>query len=297
MKRSIVLALALLLGWSATAGAEVKVVTTLTDFAAITREVGGDRVEVESIVKGSQDPHYVEILPSYMLLLKRADLFVQAGLDLELWAPQVVDGARNRNLRIVDCSRDIDLLEVPTTSVNASMGDIHVSGNPHYWLDPANGARIARAIADGLESVDPEGYAYYEERLADFESRLQAKVEEWRGLMEPYAGAEIVYFHNAWPYFNHAFGLEAAGFVEPKPGVSPSPGHTADVIRMIGAKGIRVIAIAPQYDRRVPDSIARQTGAAVVVLASSVGGVEDTGDYFALFDENLRRLREALGSR
>lgn len=297
MKRMCTLLVALLLAGSAPAFAKVNVVTTLPDLAAIAREIGGDRIEAQAIVKGNQDPHYVEILPSYMLMVKRADLFVQVGLDLELWAPQVIEGSRNAKVKIVDCSADIPLLEVPTGNVHAGMGDIHVGGNPHYWLDPENGKRIAAAVAEGLTLVDPEGAASYQAGLADFIRRLDAKIAEWSDLMAPYAGTELVYFHNAWPYFNAAFGLVAADFVEPKPGVSPSPGHTADLIRLIQAKKIRVIATAPQYDHKVPNSIARQTGAKVVELASSVGGLPDTGDYFALFDENLRRLREALGDR
>jgi ABC-type Zn uptake system ZnuABC Zn-binding protein ZnuA len=295
MKRSMVLFAFILLLAGGTAQAKLKVVTTLSDLASITEEVGGDRVEVEYIVDGTQDVHYVEILPSYMLMLKRAKVFVKIGLDLELWSFQVVEGARNRNLHIVDCSPSIQVLQKPTGPVHPGMGDIHVSGNPHYWLDPANGILIAREIVHALMAADGEGAPYYQERLADFEARLNAKIAEWKALMADYAGTEIIYFHNSWPYFNQAFGLVGAEFVEPKPGVNPSPHHTAEVIQLIKAKNIKVIATSPYFDKKVPESIARQTGAQVVTLASSVGGVEGADDYFSLFDENLRRLTEALG--
>jgi ABC-type Zn uptake system ZnuABC Zn-binding protein ZnuA len=278
------------------AQAKINVVATLSDLASITEEVGGDRVDVKYIADGKMDPHYVEILPSYMLMVKKAKLLVKVGMDLELWSLGVVDGARNRDLKIVDCSQGIEVLQKPTGQISAQMGDIHISGNPHYWLDPANGAVIARNIVDGLIEVDPEGAGYYQERLAGFIERLEAKIGEWREQMEPYAGSEIVFFHNSWPYFCEAFNLTAAGFVEPKPGINPSPGHTADIIKLVQAREIKTIAIAPFYSQKVPDSIARQTGSEVAVIASSVGGVEGADDYFSLFDVNLALLREKLGS-
>ena len=297
MKR-ILIAIVLLAGLGpapAAAAAKVRVVATLSDLASIAEAVGGERVEVRSIAEGKQDPHAVEILPSYMLMLKKADLFLKVGMDLELWSRGIVSGARNPDLHIVDCSTGIGVLERPTTPVDAGMGDIHVGGNPHYWLDPRNGKVIARNVADGLIRVDPEGAATYEERLALFEARIDEKMDEWTAAMEPYRGTQVVFFHNSWPYFCRAFGLEAAGFIEPKPGVSPSPGHTANVIRLIRARGIEVIAMSPYFDRKASESVARQSGATLVVLASSVGGVEGADDYLSLFDANLRRLREALG--
>jgi ABC-type Zn uptake system ZnuABC Zn-binding protein ZnuA len=285
----------LLFTWMETADAKVKVVATISDLASITEEVGGERVEVKWIANGKMDPHYVEILPSYMLMVKKAKLFVKVGLDLELWSFGVVDGARNRNLKIVDCSEGIEIMQKPTGRVSAQMGDIHVSGNPHYWLDPANGAIIARNIVGGLIEVDPEGAEYYQVRLDTFSKKLEAKISEWRIMMEPYQGEGIVFFHNSWPYFCRAFGFTDVGFVEPKPGINPSPGHTADIIQLIEARGIKTIAMAPYFSRKVPDSISRHTDSQVVVIASSVGGVEGADDYLSLFDVNLGLLKRALG--
>jgi ABC-type Zn uptake system ZnuABC Zn-binding protein ZnuA len=175
------------------------------------------------------------------------------------------------------------------------MGDIHIAGNPHYWLDPANGKVIAEDVVDALIGLDPDGAGYYRDRLAAFHATIDEKIDSWRALVDPVAGSEIVYFHNSWPYFNRAFGLTAAGFVEPKPGVDPSPGHTAAIIDLIKSHEIRVIAMAPYFNPRVPESIARETGAKLILLADSVGGVEGADDYVSMFETNLARLLEALG--
>lgn len=294
MKSKILVLTSLLVFLAPPAFAKVKVVATLADFADIAERVGGERVDVDWLVDGREDLHYVEILPSYMLKVKRAQVFLWAGLDLELWVPSIVEGARNRNLHIVDCSKDIEILEKPSGPVNPGMGDIHTSGNPHYWLDPRNGIHIARTIADELVAVDAEGTQYYLDRLASFTAAVNEKYEQWTATMQPHHGAEIVFFHSSWPYFNDAFGLVAAGFIEPKPGVSPSPLHTADIINVVKAKNIKVIASAPYFDHKVPESIARQTGATVVILAGGVGGIEGAEDYLSMFDANLARLRAAL---
>ncbi len=294
MKPITIPILSVLLLFSGPAVAKINVVSTLSDFAAIAAEIGGERVETEAIASGRMDPHYVEILPSYMLMVRKARVFLVGGMDLEPWARGVLDGARNSNLRIVDCSANIEILEKPTGRVDMSMGDIHSAGNPHYWLDPANGIPIARTIHAALVAVDPEGSAYYDERLAAFEAALTGRIVAWKARMEPFAETELVYFHNSWPYFNAAFGLDAAGFVEPKPGVDPSPGHKARIIELIQERGIRVVAMSPFYSSKVPDSIAKQTGARVVVLASSVGGVDGAEDYFGLFEVNTQRLAQAL---
>jgi ABC-type Zn uptake system ZnuABC Zn-binding protein ZnuA len=217
-------------------------------------------------------------------------------MGLDQWAYGIIDGARNSKLQVTDCSQGIDILERPTTAVNMSMGDIHVAGNPHYWLDPVNGATIAETVYGALSDADPEGEAYYREHRDAFVAELETRVEGWQEAMKPYRGTEIVFFHNSWPYFTTRFGLVEAGFVEPKPGVSPSPGHTAEIVQLIQAGDIRILAMSPYFSSKVPDSIARQTGAKVVVLASSVGGVKGADDYFSLFETDLTLLREALGS-
>jgi ABC-type Zn uptake system ZnuABC Zn-binding protein ZnuA len=154
--------------------AKVRVVTSTTDLASITEMIGGDHVKVESICRGPADPHFVQLLPSYMVKVGRADVYLKVGMDLDYWANQIIDGSQNGGLMIVDCSQNIDPMEVPNTRVDASMGDIHIQGNPHYWLAPNNGIPIAEVITDALKHVDPENSPAYDEGLRDFRTQLTA---------------------------------------------------------------------------------------------------------------------------
>jgi len=294
-KTLIIVLLAVLFAAPAGALAKVKVVASTSDLESIAEFIGGDLVEAEAIVNGKKDPHFVEVLPSYMVKVGRADVYLKVGGDLDYWADRIIDGSQNAGLLIVDCSRNVEFLEKPTTKIDASMGDIHRQGNPHYWLDPANGAIIAETIAASLSRVDPENGAAYEKGLAAFRSTLESKREEWRKIAEPIRGMEIITYHNSWPYFAHAFGIEIVGFVEPQPGIEPTPSHTAQLISMIRAKKIKIIGKEPYFSPRTPESIARQTSASVVELPPSVGGAEDAKDYFALFDALLGRLLDSLG--
>ncbi|MDZ7289508.1 MAG: metal ABC transporter substrate-binding protein [candidate division KSB1 bacterium] len=273
---------------------KIRVVTTLPDLAALAKVVGGDKVEVEALVKGTQDPHNIEVLPSYMVKLRNADLFVIIGMDLEMWAYPLRDGSRNAKLVMVDCSLNIERLEVPTYKVDPSYGDIHIYGNPHYWLDPENGKVIMASILDGLAKVSPQDYDYFVQNMQAYSSRLDEKIKEWQEKMAPYRGSMVIFYHNSWPYFARRFGLNVVNFVEPKPGVEPSPSHTAALIRQVKEKGIKVIGKEPFFDERVPKLISRETGAKVIVLPPSVGGVEGVNDYIGLFDYNINALSEAL---
>ena len=294
-KTLILVLLAVLFAAPAGSLAKVKVVASTSDLESIAEFIGGDLVEAEAIVNGKKDPHFVEVLPSYMVKVGRADVYLKVGGDLDYWADRIIDGSQNAGLLIVDCSRNVEFLEKPTTKIDASMGDIHRQGNPHYWLDPANGAIIAETIAASLSRVDPENGAAYEKGLAAFRSTLESKREEWRKIAEPIRGMEIITYHNSWPYFAHAFGIEIVGFVEPQPGIEPTPSHTAQLISMIRARKIKIIGKEPYFSPRTPESIARQTSASVVELPPSVGGAEDAKDYFALFDALLGRLLDSLG--
>jgi ABC-type Zn uptake system ZnuABC Zn-binding protein ZnuA len=274
------------------AAERLRVVTSTADLAAIAREVGGDRVEVESIAPGTQDPHFVELRPSYMIRVRKAAVYVKVGMDLDYWAQAIIDGSRNAKLEIVDCSARLSAerrLEVPTR-VDASMGDVHRYGNPHYWLDPANGGVIAEAIAEGLARVDPEGRAVYDAGLSAFNARLEAKLVEWRRTAEALRGLRIVTYHNSWPYFTRAFGIEVVDWLEPKPGVKPSPNHVSKLIERIKAQGVACVAYEPYFEKRTPELVSRETGVPVVVLLPSVGGVPEVTDYFELFDYNLSVL-------
>jgi zinc/manganese transport system substrate-binding protein len=274
--------------------AKVRIASATTDLASIAQMIGGDHVDVDVICRGSNDPHFVQILPSYMLKVSRADIYLRVGMDLDFWSNQIIDGSGNGKLLVVDCSKGINRLEVPTTNVDASMGDIHIQGNPHYWLDPANGVSIAEQITEALIRVDPGNNAAYSAALDAFRNNLEERIDKWQREALKLNGAEIVMYHNSWPYFARAFGIQVAGFVEPKPGIEPTPSHTAQLIDLIKARHIKVIGREPYFSDRAPKTIAAQTGAYVVVLPTSVGGVKEATDYFALFDTLIARLQSSL---
>ncbi len=278
-----------------TASAKVRIVASTTDLASIARIVGGDDVDVRSIASGRVNLHYVEVLPSYMVRVRKADVYLKIGMGLDRWADQIIDGSRNGDLLVVDCSERIERLNVPTRRVDASMGDVHPWGNPHYWLDPANGLVIAEEIVDALARVAPEHADAWQAGLERFRARLENKRREWAPGLERLAGTAIVAFHDNWPYFSRFSGVEVAGFVEPRPGIEPTPSHTARIIDLVRARNIRVIVVEPYYSTRAPEAIARATGATIVRLPSSVGGAKGADDYFALFDTILRMLLDVGG--
>jgi len=293
--KTIIMAIAVAsFAFASQAAAKVRIVASTTDLASIAEMIGGDNVKVESICRGPADPHFVQLLPSYMIKVGRADLYLQVGMELDYWANQIIDGSQNANLVIVDCSKNIDPMEVPRTGVDASMGDVHILGNPHYWLAPNNGIPIAQVITEALQQVDPENASVYDAGFERFRSALEAKMEEWEAAAEVLTGKEIVTYHNSWPYFARYFGIKVVDFVEPKPGIEPTPSHTAKLITLMNERGIKIIGKEPYFSDRAPKSIARQTDAKVVDLPTSVGGVKEAKDYFALFDTLVDTLTRAL---
>ena len=272
----------------------VHVVASTPDLAALAQAVGGDLVKVESLIKGTQDPHNIEVLPSYMVKLRNADVFLIIGMDLDQWAFPLRDGSRNARLLTVDCSKTINRLHVPTSKIDASYGDIHIYGNPHYWLDPQNGRIILETILDALAQVSPENAPVFQQNVRAYSQKLEEKMKEWQAAMAPYREHRIIFYHDSWPYFQQRFGLEIVDFIEPKPGIVPSPSHTARLLEEVGQQQIKVIAMEPFYDERVPDLISRQTGAHVVVVAPSVGSVKGVDDYIQLFDYNVKSLVDAF---
>ncbi|MCB1009403.1 MAG: zinc ABC transporter substrate-binding protein [Acidobacteria bacterium] len=289
----------LLAGVAAPAVAAVRVVTTTTDLASIARAVGGDRVEVDSIAAGNQDPHFVDAKPSFLVKLKKADLFVQVGLELEIgWAPNLLANSRNAKIQsggpgFVDASAGIAPLQIPT-SADRSAGDIHPYGNPHYWLDPVNGKQIAANIAAGLERVDPDGAESYRANLAAFDARIDQAVVGWTAKMAAVAGVPIVAYHNSWPYFERRFGFKVVGFVEPKPGIPPSGKYVAELAESMKQQKVGVILMSTFYDQKTAELVARLSGAKVVTLSNSVDGLPGADDYFKLFDVDVGRLVDAL---
>jgi zinc/manganese transport system substrate-binding protein len=285
-------------------GRPLEVVTTTEDLAAIAREVGGPRVHVTAICRGYQDPHFVDAKPSFMVTLKKADLFVEVGRDLEVgWAPGLLNGARNPRILpgapgFVDASSQVQIIEIPS-SVSRAQGDVHPFGNPHYWLDPANLAGIARAIRDGLKRVSPGDGALFDARTADFEKRLGQAIPRWREKAAAIGlpGMKVVTYHRSWSYFAKAYGLQVVDFVEPRPGIPPSPNHVADLTRQMKEGGIRLLIMEDFFDPRIPQKIAKDTGVPLVILPTSVGADERIKSSFDLFDQLLARIEAAKGGK
>ncbi len=285
-------------------GKALSVVTTTEDLAAIAREVGGERVTASALARGYQDPHFVDAKPSYLVQLKKADLFVEVGRELEVgWAPGLVSGARNPRILPgapghVDASAQVAVIEVPA-SVSRSQGDIHPFGNPHYLLDPANGAPVARAIRDGLNRVSPGDAAYFNARCSDFEKRLATAVVRWKSQAQALGlnGMKVVTYHRSWSYFAKAYGLDVVDFIEPRPGIPPSPNHVADLVNEMKGGGIRVLIMEPFFDPRIPQKISKDTGVPLAVLPTSVGAEGTIHTYFELFDRMFFELTAALKGR
>lgn len=282
------------------AASKFYVVTATTDLAALAQEVGGDRVEVESIARGYQDPHFVEAKPSFLLKLRKADLLIVVGLQLEIgWLPPLITQCGNPKIQVaapgyLDASQFAEILEIPTGQITRAMGDVHPLGNPHYWLDPQNGLRIARGIEQKLAEMRPDDADYFERRYQAFSQRLQQAEQKWDEEMKPFRGRKVVSYHRSWPNFAKRFGLEVIGYVEPRPGIPPSPAHTVEVIHTMKRENVKVIMVEPYFDLKTPNAIARETGAQVIVLLPSVGGEKEVTDYFKLFDYDIALLTRAF---
>ncbi|OGC74447.1 MAG: hypothetical protein A2145_05830 [candidate division Zixibacteria bacterium RBG_16_40_9] len=278
---------------------KLKVVTTTQDLTSITRFIGGDKIEVFSITKGYQDPHFVEAKPSFLLKLRDADLLIAVGLELEItWLPVLVKDSRNSKLLsskgYLEVASGCNILEKPTGQISRAAGDIHPFGNPHFWLDPNNGKIMAQSITNKLSELDPANTNFFQSNLDNFVKRLAEKQKEWENLITPYRGTKIVTYHNSWPNFAKYFGLEVIGYVEPKPGIPPSPSHTLELIQLMKSLNVKIILMEPYFDVKTPKSIADKTGAKVVVLPPSVGGEKEISDYFSLFDYDLKLLIQAF---
>lgn len=271
------------------AEASLKIITTTQDPAALAKAIGGDRVDVKALAKGYQDPHFLEAKPTYMVALNRADLLISIGLDLEIgYLPPLIAGAHNDKLRVgepgfLDLSQFVSPLEVIAVA-DRSQGDIHPNGNPHYWLDPENGRLMARGIAARLGQLDPEGKATYAANLAAFEKTLTEKEAQWAKQMAPLAGQPLITYHKSWSYFAKRYNLDVVGFVEPKPGIPPTPQHTLETIKLALAKHVKVMLEENFYDARAAKLIESKTQAKLAVVPNSVMGVDEAKTYFDLFD-------------
>jgi zinc/manganese transport system substrate-binding protein len=297
---AVVLVLGVVAPRPARAASKLKIVTSTTDLAEFAAQVGGDRVEVESIARGYQDPHFVEAKPSFLLKLRHADLLISVGLQLEIgWLPPLITQCGNPNVQVgakgyLDASQFAEILEIPTGVVTRAMGDVHPFGNPHYWLDPENGRRIARGIAARLAEMQPQDSAYFEQRFQAFSKGLDGAEKAWDTETKSLRGRKVVTYHRSWPNFLKRFGLVSAGEIEPRPGIPPGPRHTVEIIQMMKRDNVKVILVEPYFDLKTPNAIARETGAQVVVLLPSVGGEKEVTDYFKLFDYDIGLLARAF---
>lgn len=283
------------------AASKLSVITATTDLAALAQEIGGDRIDVESIARGYQDPHFVEAKPSFLLKLRKADLLIVVGLQLEIgWLPPLITQCGNPKIQgpgapgYLDASQFAQILEIPTQQVTRAMGDVHPLGNPHYWLDPENGQRIARGIMEKFSQMQPENAAYFKQRFESFDQRLKEANQRWEAAMKPYRGRKVVTYHRSWPNFAERFGLDVIDYVEPRPGIPPSPAHTLELIGKMRRENVKVILVEPYFDLKTPNAVARDTGAQVVVLMPSVGGEKEVTDYFKLFDYDIALLTKAF---
>jgi zinc/manganese transport system substrate-binding protein len=276
--------------------AALHVVSSIPTLGSLAKEVGGDRIEVESLGKGYQDPHFVEPKPSLMLVLNRADLLLHVGLELEIgWLPPLVLGSRNPKIQAgepgnLDCSRAIPVLDVPTTKVDRSMGDIHPQGNPHYWLPPGNAKIIAREIAQRLGQIDPDGRALYEKNLAAFNVRVDAKSKDWAPRVAKLKGVKIATYHKSWSYVSQWLGFEEIGYVEPKPGIPPDPQHLARLIGVMKQEGAKLLLVEDFYNKGVASLVAEKAGAKLLTLPTDVGATPQIKDWFSLVETVLNAL-------
>lgn len=283
------------------AAEKIKIVATTSTFASLTEAITGDRAEVYFIASPKQNIHYIAPTPRDVMKVKRADVFVHAGLDLELaWRQPMLNAAANPRFLSgdkysIDVSRGVRLLEVPA-SVSRAGGDIHLYGNPHYWMDPENAKVIVKNIADGLSGIYPGDAALFQEKARRLIGEIDAKIADWSARMARFKGAPVVTYHRNWIYFTERFGLEIAGELEPKPGIPPAPRHLAELERTMREKGVRVVIRESYQESRSPKKVARETGAEVLLLAQSVGEHKETEDYIAMMEYNIRTLETALGA-
>ena len=260
------LGLVILASTGSFAQTKLNVMTTTEDLASIARDVGGERVTVESVARGYQDPHYVEAKPSFIIKLQKANLLVVVGRELEIgWLPPLIQQSRNAKIQpgaqgYLDASLHAQILEIPTGQITRAMGDVHPLGNPHYWLDPENGKVIAREIVAKLSQFRPNDKAYFEQRLADFTNRLNDAEKRWAAMMMPFKGLKVVTYHRSFPNFTDRYGLDVIGYVEPRPGIPPSPGHTLELIQEMKRQNVKIIMVEPYFDLKTPNAIARETG-------------------------------------
>lgn len=285
-----------------TSHAKLNIVVTTPDLAAIAKEVGGAQVDITTLARPTEDSHFVDAKPSFIVRLNKADALVEGGAELEIgWLPPLLAGARNPKIQAGQPGRilgnaGIAMREVPA-ALDRSQGDLHATGNPHFLVDPANARIVAGHLADAFCKLDEKACDAFHANLKKFTDALDAKSAEWEKTLAPFKGREVVAYHNSWLYFAERFGLKIELFLEPKPGIPPSPAHLADVIAKMKATNARVVIVDPYLNRQTAETVARSTGATVVDVAQFPGGVKGTeGGYLPLMDYLVNSLAKALGA-
>jgi zinc/manganese transport system substrate-binding protein len=281
------------------AHAKLRVVASIETLADLTRQVGGDRVDVTSLSRGYQDPHFVEAKPSLVLALNRADALVYVGLDLEIgWLPPLVQQSRNGRIQRgqpgnIDASSSIRPEDIPTVPSDQmrKLGDIHPLGNPHYWIPPKNARAVARVLAARLTALDAGGAATYQAELAKFEARLAAKEKEWEAAAAPLRGTRVVTYHKSWSYVSRWLGLEEVGYIEPKPGIPPTAAHTAQLIALMKKSNVKLVVVESFYPGTTARFVADNARARLVSAPSNVGASPAIKSYFDLVDAVVAALR------
>ncbi len=293
---------ALMLAIAPSAARKIRVVATTNDLKWAVEQIGGKSVEVVALMHPLQNPHTVQPRPSFIVQLNRADLLVRIGLDYEEpWLPPLVEESRNPKIRRggvgdVDASIGIPLLEIPQGRVTREQGEVHIFGNPHYWLDPENMKIIARNIAEGLKRVDPSNAGEYDRNLRRLERLMDDLLDETLKLAAPLRGEKFVAYHTTWSYLANRYGFRIIGYLEPKPGIPPSASHLADLIVRMRQEKVKVIIKEPFYENRIPNMVAQRTGAKVVEICPTVGGEPDTETYPKLLRHILNKLVNAVQS-
>src|SRR5712691_8542013 len=279
--------------------AKLNVVATLPDFGSLAREIGGDKVAVTVMAKPTEDSHFVDARPSFVVQLRTADVLIDGGAELEIgWLPPLLQNARNPKIEIgrpgrVVASQGVRLMNVPA-NVTRAAGDVHALGNPHFMTDPIIAKAVAQHIAQSFSAADPANAGAYDANYKRFEGTINAKLQEWGAALIPFKGQNVVAYHDSWPYFGHRFGVNIDIFLEPKPGIPPSPSHLAEVIAQMKAQHIKAIIVEPFQDKKIAEKVASATGAKVVEFAQFPGGLSGTDSYVKLIDTLVSRLAAAL---
>src|SRR5262245_16747243 len=292
------IAAAAMVAADAGAASKVRVVASTPDLKVLTEAVGGDLVEVDSLARGTQNPHDIEVRPSLMVKLRRAELLVRNGVGGDPWVEPLLVGSQNSQIfpgspGYVDASVGVRIM-LPSGAVDRSRGDVHPEGNPHYTIDPGTAAQVTQNIADGLKRVAPDSAAKFDEQRRAFLARLDADMARWQKALEPVRGGKVVTYHEGFNYFLNRFGLALAGAIEDRPGIPPSPTHLANLIRQIKEQNVKVVIAESYANRDTVDLVARDSGARAVTLPAAVGGVKGVDTYIQLIDHNVTGLAAAF---